>query len=124
MLAKLLSCSFAFTGTAGRHRRIRRNRICDGRTITTPNGGKTHAVPEELWKTCWEGPSPMMKFKLRFNAWAADLKAGNPHPTMHLLSPRQWRLLVRANELMFTMPRWRFDLLHPVDLVEELAIDG
>ena len=23
---------------------------------------------------------------------------------------------------MFTMPRWRFDLLHPVDLVEELAI--
>ena len=27
-----------------------------------------------------------------------------------------------TSELLFTMPRWRFDLLHPVDLVEELAI--
>ena len=27
-----------------------------------------------------------------------------------------------TSELVFTMPRWRFDLLHPVDMVEELAI--
>ena len=47
------------------------------------------------WKTCWGGPSPMKRFTPRFNAWAADLKAGNPHPRMHPLSPRQWQSPVR-----------------------------
>ena len=39
--------------------------------------------------------------------------------------PRSNRMAVAragSHELLFTMPRWRFDLLHPVDLVEELAI--
>ena len=36
---------------------------------------------------------------------------------------RAWPSPVRrTSELLFTMPQWRFDLLHPVDMVEELAI--
>ena len=97
---------------------------CDGRTITTPNGaGKTHAVPEELVEnllgrsfTDEEIQTAIQRMGGRFEGRQPALNDAPARSTSMAVAR------AGTNELMFTMPRWRFDLLHPVDLVEELAI--
>ena len=97
---------------------------CDGRTITTPNGaGKTHAVPEELVENLLGRSFTDEEIHTAIQRMGGRFEGRQPAPND---APAQSTSMAVAragtNELMFTMPRWRFDLLHPVDLVEELAI--
>ena len=97
---------------------------CDGRTITTPNGaGKTHAVPEELVENLLGRSFSDEEIHTAIQRMGGRFEGRQPAPND---APSQSNSMAVAragtNELMFTMPRWRFDLLHPVDLVEELAI--
>ena len=96
----------------------------DGRTITTPNGaGKTHAVPEELVENLLGRSFTDEEIHTAIQRMGGRFEGRQPAPKD---APAQSTSMAVAragtNELMFTMPRWRFDLLHPVDLVEELAI--
>ena len=97
---------------------------CEGDTITTPNGaGKPHTVPEELVEnllgrsfTDQEIHTAIQRMGGRFDG---------RQPASHDAPSQSTSMAVASagtNELMFTMPRWRFDVLHPVDLVEDLAI--
>ena len=97
---------------------------CDGRTITTPNGaGKTHAVPEELVENLLGRSFTNEEIHTAIQRMGGRFEGRQPAPND---APARSTSMAVAragtNELMFTMPRWRFDLLHPVDLVEELAI--
>ena len=97
---------------------------CDGGTITTPNGaGKTHAVPEELVENLLGRSFTDEEIHTAIQRMGGRFEGRQPAPND---APARSTSMAVAragtNELMFTMPRWRFDLLHPVDLVEELAI--
>jgi len=97
---------------------------CTGERRTLPLGkGQQHSVPEEL-VTSLLGRSlsdgeihhAINRMGGRFEGRAAASEdAPDKSRSMAVAS-------ADTSELIFTMPRWRFDLLHPVDLVEELAI--
>lgn len=97
---------------------------CEGSTITTPNGeGQQHSVPEELVNqllgrsfTDEEIQTAIQRMGGHFDGRRAA-PAGAPERTQKMAEAS-----AGTSELLLTMPRWRFDILHPVDLVEELAI--
>ena len=97
---------------------------CDGETITMPAaGGKQHAVPEELVQqllgrsfTDDELHHAIQRMGGQFDG-RRNAPSDAPEHSTRMATAR-----AGSHELLFTMPRWRFDLLHPVDLVEELAI--
>ena len=97
---------------------------CHSNTIVSPNGETiAHQVPLELVKNIlgWdfsedELSSAIMKMGGRYIGTS-------PAPENSPESP--WRMADagRGEQILnFQMPRWRFDILHPIDLVEELAI--
>ena len=97
---------------------------CEGTKITTPTGeGQQHPVPEELVSqllgrtfTDDELHTAIQRMGGVFDGRRAAPDDA-PETTQKMAIAR-----AGTHELLFTMPRWRFDLLHPVDLVEELAI--
>lgn len=95
----------------------------DDKTIVTPVGeAKQHLVPEELVEkllgrtfTDEELQHAINRMGGRFHGRITPTSEEEDAKRMARPSPgNQW--------LQFDMPRWRFDLLHPVDLVEEIAI--
>ena len=97
---------------------------CRGEHITTPVGqGKTHTVPEELVKNLLGRSFSDEEIQRSIQRMGGRFEGRQPAPND---APNRSTSMAVASagtqELMFTMPRWRFDLLHPVDLVEELAI--
>lgn len=97
---------------------------CDDETITTPVGkGKQHAVPEELVEQLLGRSFTDEELHTAIQRMGGHFDGRQEAPAD--APPRSNRMAVAragSHELLFTMPRWRFDLLHPVDLVEELAI--
>ena len=97
---------------------------CEGDIITTPNGkAKTHYVPEELVTsllgrsfTDAELSHAINRMGGRFSG-KKDAPEGSPKHASKMSEVSQGGSL-----LEFVMPRWRFDILHPVDLVEDIAI--
>lgn len=97
---------------------------CNGEQISMPAGhGKVHSVPEELVQNLLgrtfsddELHTAIGRMGGRFDG---RQPAANDAPKV---STSMSVARAGTSELLFTMPRWRFDLLHPVDLVEELAI--
>lgn len=97
---------------------------CTGEQITMPKGeGKIHAVPEELVQNLLgrsfsdeEIHTAIGRMGGRFDGRQPAANDAPKHSTSMAVAR------AGTSELVFTMPRWRFDLLHPVDLVEELAI--
>ena len=97
---------------------------CQGDSITTPNGaGKTHAVPEELVQNLLGRSFTDDELQAAIQRMGGRFEGRQPAPND---APKHSSSMAVASagtsELVFTMPRWRFDLLHPVDMVEELAI--
>lgn len=97
---------------------------CQGDKITTPNGaGKTHVVPEELVQDLLGRSFSDDELQAAIQRMGGRFEGRQPAPND---APEQSTSMAVASsgtsELVFTMPRWRFDLLHPVDMVEELAI--
>ena len=97
---------------------------CQGNSITTPAGqGLQHAVPEELVSQLLGRSFTDEELNTAIQRMGGQFEGRRPAPSD---APQRTNKMAVASagtsELLFTMPRWRFDLLHPVDLVEELAI--
>ena len=97
---------------------------CQGKSITTPAGqGLQHAVPEELVSQLLGRSFTDEELNTAIQRMGGQFDGRRPAPSD---APQRSNKMAVASagtsELLFTMPRWRFDLLHPVDLVEELAI--
>ncbi len=97
---------------------------CEGQTETLPNWSPVHhRVPERLVRTILgrdmtedELSNAMIRMGGRYT--------GRSQATSEEISDDGAMQHAGEGEDMlgFDMPRWRFDLLHPVDLVEDLAI--
>lgn len=97
---------------------------CHGDTIRSPVGeGVTHHVPEELVVNLLGRSFTDEELQLAINRMGGRFNGKNPAPSD---APPKAEKMSQASSgkalLEFTMPRWRFDLLHPVDMVEEIAI--
>ena len=97
---------------------------CEGDHIVSPIGtGKTHVVPEELVQNLLGRSFTDDELQGAVQRMGGRFEGRQPAPTD--APDRSTSMAVAragTSELLFTMPRWRFDLLHPVDMVEELAI--
>ncbi|MGB1955110.1 MAG: phenylalanine--tRNA ligase subunit beta, partial [Candidatus Poseidoniaceae archaeon] len=97
---------------------------CNGNKEVLPNWNPvTHRIPERLVKTILgreltdeEMKQSMIRmggeFVGRDLARSEEIQEGNSMQFAH----------EGEHMLLFEMPRWRFDILHPVDIVEDLAI--
>ncbi len=97
---------------------------CDREVITTPNGtGKSHLVPEELVTGLLGRHFSDDELNHAINRMGGCFVGKKDAPPG---SPKHATKMSEVSEgnrfLEFTMPRWRFDILHPVDLVEDIAI--
>ena len=97
---------------------------CSGEKRTLPVGeGQRHIVPEELVTSLLGRSFSDEDLHHAINRMGGRFEG---RQAVGESAPERSRKMAVAragsSELVFTMPRWRFDLLHPVDLVEELAI--
>ena len=94
----------------------------DGSVIVTPNFRLelTESRTDSLRKSSvWS--SVISKLAKRFEEWGAYYWNLGPLPT----DPRGLKdgpTVVGEKEHVFSMPRWRSDIMHPVDIVEDIAI--
>lgn len=97
---------------------------CDGDTITMPSTeGQRHMVPEELVKHLLGRTMNDQEIITALTRMGGRLhgrvKASDEAP----LSSQSMAQASRGTHLLdIEMPRWRFDVLHPVDIVEDIAI--
>lgn len=96
----------------------------NGEKRTVPNGeGRVHQVPEELVVNLLGRTFTDDELEHAINRMGGRFDGRKPASKD---APMKTKKMAQASagtqELLFTMPRWRFDILHPVDLVEELAI--
>ena len=97
---------------------------CDGDIISTPNGqGKVHLVPEELVTNLLGRTFTDTELSHAINRMGGHFSGKSDAPDG---SPERASKMSEVSKggslLQFVMPRWRFDILHPVDLVEDIAI--
>ncbi len=97
---------------------------CHGQTIQSPVGeGISHHVPEELVANLLGRLFTDEELQHAINRMGGQFNGRRPALSN---APTKAQKMAEASAgtslLDFTMPRWRFDLLHPVDMVEELAI--
>jgi phenylalanyl-tRNA synthetase beta chain len=97
---------------------------CTGEVRTLPNGtGKQHLIPEELVASLLGRSFSDDELQTAINRMGGRFEGRQPAAKD---SPQHSTKMAEASagssELIFTMPRWRFDVLHPVDIVEDLAI--
>ena len=97
---------------------------CEGDVISTPNGeGKVHFVPEELVTNLLGRNFTDGELSHAINRMGGCYSGKRDAPSE---SPKHASKMSEVSKggylLEFVMPRWRFDILHPVDLVEDIAI--
>lgn len=97
---------------------------CEGTNVSTPMGdGQQHTVPEELVTQLLGRSFTDEELNNAIQRMGGNFDGRQPARSD---APKHADKMATASagtsELLFTMPRWRFDILHPVDLVEELAI--
>ena len=97
---------------------------CDGVIRTLPQGaGRQHLVPEELVRDLLGRAFTDEELHHAINRMGGRFDGRQPAPSdAPKLPTKMAEARAGTSELIFTMPRWRFDLLHPVDIVEDLAI--
>lgn len=97
---------------------------CDRDVITTPNGtGKSHLVPEELVTGLLGRNFSDDELHHAINRMGGRFVGKKDAPEGSPKRASKMSDVTEGNRLLeFTMPRWRFDILHPVDLVEDIAI--
>ena len=97
---------------------------CTGEERTLPQGtGQQHAVPEQLVKSLLGRGFSDEELQEAINRMGGRFEGRQPAPKdAPARSSKMSMADAGTSELVFTMPRWRFDLLHPVDIVEDLAI--
>ena len=97
---------------------------CDGEIAVLPVGeGKQHIVPEELLSNLLGITLTDDEIQQAIQRMGGRFEGRQPAPEgAPSDSNRMATASAGTSELVLTLPRWRFDLLHPVDLVEEVAI--
>ena len=96
---------------------------CKGEHITTPVGaGKTHSVPEELVQNLLGRSFTDDEIQRAIQRMGGRFEGVSLRPTMPRITPPRWRWPAQAHRNSCLPCRVAIDLLHPVDLVEELAI--
>ncbi len=95
----------------------------DGRQTDSPNGTpRRHLMPEELlWKLLGRrfSEAEVAEAIRRMGGRLVETRTVTDGP----LKATRWAdTAVGERQLIFEMPRWRADIMHPVDLVEEIAI--
>jgi phenylalanyl-tRNA synthetase beta chain len=97
---------------------------CEGEVRTLPDGsGRQHRVPEALVTDLLGRGFSDEELQHAINRMGGRFEGRQPAPDdAPELSTKMAQATAGSFELLFTMPRWRFDLLHPVDIVEDLAI--
>ena len=94
----------------------------NGKDIIVPNGqSRTHILPERLLERILGGKieSNVIRSALdRMGGRLVETRTATDGPR---ISSRWADASVGEKIHVIEMPRWRFDILHPIDLVEEIA---
>jgi phenylalanyl-tRNA synthetase beta chain len=96
----------------------------DGVNETLPNGdGITHSVPQRLVNGLLGREFSSDELSTSINRMGGIFSGFSPAPENSPTIPKRMADAAAGEQMLnFIMPRWRFDILHPVDLVEEIAI--
>ena len=96
----------------------------DGNDENIPNGeGIIHSVPQRLVNGLLGRNFSEDELSSSINRMGGIYSGRSPAPEDSPQVPKRMAdAAVGEQMLNFIMPRWRFDILHPVDLVEEIAI--
>ena len=97
---------------------------CTGEKRTVPNGeAQRHLIPEELVQSLLGRSFTDEELHHAINRMGGRFEGREPAPqSAPARSTKMADASAGTDHLVFAMPRWRFDLLHPVDLVEDIAI--
>ena len=97
---------------------------CDGNHETLPNWTPVeHRIPERLVKTILGRELTDEEMKHSITRMGGHFVGRVPAKQNEIQNGHSMQYAHEGeNMLCFEMPRWRFDILHPVDLIEDLAI--
>ncbi len=97
---------------------------CDGNEEILPNWAPVnHRVPERLISTILGRELDEKELTSAMTRMGGMYTGRNPATKEETSTNGNMQYAKPGEDMLcFEMPRWRFDLLHPVDLVEELAI--
>lgn len=96
----------------------------DGKKRIYPqSSGLQHLIPEELVTNLLGRQFSDEEIKFAINRMGGRLEGRQDAPLdAPLVTQKMADTRRGTSQFVITMPRWRFDLLHPVDIVEEIAI--
>ena len=96
----------------------------DGVDEIVPNGdGINHSVPQRLVNGLLGREFSSDELSTSINRMGGTFSGLSPAPENSPKIPKRMADAAAGEQMLnFIMPRWRFDILHPVDLVEEIAI--
>lgn len=96
----------------------------NGEEEVIPNGqGLVHSVPQRLVNGLLGREFSEDELSSAINRMGGIYDGMSPAADNSPLKPTRMADAAKGEQMLnFIMPRWRFDILHPVDLVEEIAI--
>jgi phenylalanyl-tRNA synthetase beta chain len=97
---------------------------CNDNKITTPNGNPVvHNLTLRLLETMLGKKFSDEELKNAINRMGGNFLEKTKAPANSPKSGNKMNDVLEGDTILkFEMPRWRFDILHPIDLVEEIAI--
>ncbi len=97
---------------------------CDNNIITTPNGKPViHQLTERLLESMLGKSFNEKELDIAINRMGGNYVGKfKSSESSKKFATRMGDVLKNDTVLKIEMPRWRFDILHPIDLVEEIAI--
>ena len=97
---------------------------CDNQNIITPNGQPIkHELTERLLKSMLGKDFNEIELSKAINRMGGTYLGKIDAPSNSLEKSNKMGDVILGDKIIqIEMPRWRFDILHPIDLVEEIAI--
>ena len=97
---------------------------CEKRNIITPNGKAIkHELTERLLKSMLGKDFSEEELSKAINRMGGTYLGKHEAPSNSLEKSNKMSDIILGDKIIdIEMPRWRFDILHPIDLVEEIAI--
>ena len=97
---------------------------CDNQNIITPNGQPIkHELTERLLKSMLGKDFNEIELSKAINRMGGTYLGKIDAPSSSLEKSNKMGDIILGDKIIqIEMPRWRFDILHPIDLVEEIAI--
>lgn len=97
---------------------------CDNNLITTPNGKPiVHQLTERLLESMLGKKFSDDELEFAINRMGGKFLGRHKAPEDSKDSSSKMGDIIKNDIILkLEMPRWRFDILHPIDLVEEIAI--